>query len=69
MDFQKELEILINKCSKANESNIPDFILAQYLNDCLLVFSRTVKARDQWSRGNQVSSQGAPAKAQASSEL
>ena len=33
MDFEEELKTLINRCSKENESNTPDFILAQYLKD------------------------------------
>lgn len=33
--FKKELETLINKHSVENGSNTPDFILANYLNQCL----------------------------------
>ena len=48
MDFEKELEMLINKHSKENESDTPDFVLAQYLKGCLANYAETVKARDKW---------------------
>lgn len=48
MDFQKELERLINKYSMENGSNTPDFILAEYLRSCLTVFNSTVLSRDTW---------------------
>ena len=38
MDFRKELEDLINRFSKENGSNTPDFILAEYLEGCLSNF-------------------------------
>ena len=47
-DFQKELEGLINSHSCENESNTPDFILAQFLQGCLDTFNTVVKRRDQW---------------------
>lgn len=37
--FEEELKELINKHSKENESNTPDFILAQFLNSCLEAFN------------------------------
>lgn len=46
--FEKELEELINRHSKENESDTPDFILAQYLKGCLATYAETVKARDKW---------------------
>lgn len=46
MDFEKELAILINKYSKENESDTPDFILARYLKDCLANYTETVRALD-----------------------
>ena len=48
MDFEKELEVLINKHSKENESDTPDFILAQYLKGCLANYAETIKSRDRW---------------------
>lgn len=46
--FQKKIEELINIYSKENESNTPDFILAQYLMDCLETFNKTVNERTKW---------------------
>lgn len=46
--FIKELEILINRYSKENGSNTPDFILANYLNDCLDTFGKAVMRRSEW---------------------
>lgn len=39
--FVKELTRLINKCSLENTSDTPDFILAEYLKDCLVAFDKT----------------------------
>ena len=46
--FQKELQALINKYSQENESNTPDFILAEYLGNCLHNYNTTVAKRDDW---------------------
>lgn len=43
--FQKELEILINQYSLENKSNTPDYILAQYLDDCLKAFNKATNNR------------------------
>ena len=48
MSFEKELTELINKHSKENESNTPDFILAQYLERCLFSFACAVQQRETW---------------------
>ena len=34
-DFEKELAELLNKHSKDNEYDMPDYVLADYLNNCL----------------------------------
>lgn len=47
-EFEKQLEHIINCHSIENESNTPDFILAEYLRGCLDVFARTVAARESW---------------------
>jgi DNA-binding response OmpR family regulator len=47
-DFRKELEALINRHSLENGSNTPDFILADYMTECLDTFDRIVKAREKW---------------------
>ena len=46
--FEKELESLINRYSKENESNTPDFILAEYIKGCLKVYAETINKRDNW---------------------
>ena len=46
--FEEELELLINRHSKENESNTPDFILAQYMAGCLAVFNTAVQQRELW---------------------
>lgn len=47
-NFKKELEQLINKHSIENESNSPDFILAEYLTLCLEAWKRSIKNREKW---------------------
>jgi hypothetical protein len=47
-DFVKELEHLINCHSIENESNTPDFILAQYLAGCLAAFTTATQQRETW---------------------
>lgn len=47
-EFQKDLEALINKHSKENLSDTPDFILAITLEHFLSAISMTIKARDDW---------------------
>lgn len=47
-EFEKELKSLINKYSKENESNTPDFILVQYISGCLAVFNMVVQQRENW---------------------
>ncbi len=46
--FRNELKFLINSYSKGNESNTPDYILADYLSDCLWVFDKAVIRREKW---------------------
>ena len=47
-NFRNELEVLLNKHSMDNESNCPDFILADYLIDCLKSYNRATTRRDNW---------------------
>lgn len=44
-NLQTQFEILINSYSAEKESNTPDFILAQYLSDCLDAFNKATNAR------------------------
>ena len=46
MTFEKELESLINKHSKENASDTPDWVLAQYLAGCLAVFNLATQQRE-----------------------
>ena len=46
--FIKALEGLINSYSKENGSDTPDFILADYLTQCLQTFDNVLQAREQW---------------------
>ena len=46
--FKKELEELINKHSKENGCDTPDFILANFLNASLDAFDAAVKHRSEW---------------------
>lgn len=47
-NFETELEHLINRYSLENGSNTPDFILAEYLRDCLRVWDKSIAAREKW---------------------
>jgi len=47
-DFRAELEMLINKYSKENGSDTPDFVLARYLENVLQNFDAAVKEREEW---------------------
>lgn len=46
--FQNELAQLINKHSQENASNTPDYILAQYLTQCLAAYNTAVQQRETW---------------------
>ena len=46
--FENELQQLINRFSVESVSNTPDFILAQYLRDCLYAFDSATKRREHW---------------------
>ena len=45
--FREELETLINRYSRENKSNTPDFVLADYLVNCLNAYDRAVEWRDK----------------------
>lgn len=46
--FRKDLAAIINRNSMESGSDTPDFLLAEYLSDCLQAFDRIVKAREKW---------------------
>jgi hypothetical protein len=47
-DFRKDIENTINRYSKENGSNTPDYILAQFLVDSLSAYDKAVTAREKW---------------------
>lgn len=47
-EFKKELENLINRFSKESGSDTPDFILANYLDNCLKNFDETIQQRKNY---------------------
>ena len=46
--FLDALANLINRYSLENESNTPDYILAEYIANCLTTFTEAVRERDAW---------------------
>ncbi len=46
--FREDLRILINQYSKENCSGTPDFMLADYLVDCLDAFEKVIARRLEW---------------------
>ena len=47
-DFVTALSSLLNRYSMENESNTPDYILARFLQDCLVAFNKTSRLRELW---------------------
>lgn len=48
MKLKDELSCLLNRANRENESNTPDFILAEYMLDCLEAFEKASKWREDW---------------------
>lgn len=46
--FCEDLDALLNRYSRENGSNTPDFILGAFLRKCLDSWNEATKARDQW---------------------
>ena len=46
--FEKELSNLINKHSREDASNTPDFILAKFLTECLYAWNGATQKRENW---------------------
>lgn len=46
--FLGELGTVLNRYSKENLSDTPDFVLAQFLNNVLSAYGDAVKKRDKW---------------------
>ena len=48
MSLVDEIRAVINRNSAENGSDTPDFLLAGYLNDCLITWDKWVAARERW---------------------
>ena len=46
--FKQDLQQLLNRYALEKGSDTPDFLLAEYLVHCLMLFDTTVAAREQW---------------------
>jgi hypothetical protein len=46
--LRRSLAEALNKHSAENDSDTPDFILAELLNDCLDAFTKASRAREDW---------------------
>jgi hypothetical protein len=47
-DLRKKIQAALNSVSAENNSNTPDFILAEYLTDCLVAYDKAVTTRARW---------------------
>lgn len=47
-ELSKRIRSIINELSEENNSNTPDFILAEYLVQCLRNFESAANAREKW---------------------
>lgn len=52
-DFNTELCSLLNRYSMENSSNTPDFILRDYLLNCLDAFNRATNLRTKWFKNDK----------------
>ena len=46
--LRNKISSAINSVSAENGSNTPDFILAEFLTDCLIAFDKASLAREKW---------------------
>lgn len=53
MGLQKDVEDAINRHSAEGGSDTPDFILAEYLTDCLTAYNKAVQRRKVWWGDNK----------------
>lgn len=59
-DFEQELQSLLNRNCKENGSGTPDFILANYMSDCLSAFNAATNRREAWYGREQDPKFGTP---------
>ena len=48
MSLRDDINAAINRHSRENASDTPDFILAEYLVACLDAFDQAVRQREKW---------------------
>jgi len=48
MQIKREFAVVINRHSLEKRSNTPDFILAEYLMDCLDTYKKIHDANEKW---------------------
>lgn len=58
MSFREDIDHLVNQYSLENGSNTPDFVLSEYIQDCLTAFDNAVQLRERWY-GRLVGQEGA----------
>lgn len=61
-EFYVELTNLVNRFSRENGSGTPDYIVANYLVDCLDNFNKSIKLRENWYGREQDPRFGTPVK-------
>ena len=47
-DIEKDFALVLNRYSVEIEADVPDFILAEFLVNCLKLYNRSLKRRDRW---------------------
>lgn len=47
-NLRDDIQRLLNSYNAETGSNTPDFILAEYLVDCLAAFDKAAVAREKW---------------------
>lgn len=47
-ELEEKIRSAINSVSAENESDTPDYILAQYLSACLSAFNTATQQRETW---------------------
>ena len=57
-EFQIDLEALINKHGLEDGSNTPDFILAEFLVNCLQAFNLACEHRRKWYHNLEATRRG-----------
>lgn len=54
--LREDIENVINRHCAENGSDTPDYILADYLVDCLRAFDSAVRARNAWYNQGEAAS-------------